>query len=187
MPGAPPRPSDIPEWCESITPECPVEGTIYGYTPDLAANAFFAAFFGIALIAQLYFGIRYKTWTYMIAVGLGCLAECVGYIGRVMLNRNPWNDIGFNIQIVLRKCLCLFRLEKAPLLIVVGSHLRACFLGCWYLLDAQTCRHPVWRGVEQTPTELVHIHLYRLRHLFVGYAECWWSARGHCGSGSEHR
>jgi uncharacterized membrane protein len=108
MPGAPPRPSNIPEWCDSITPECPVEGTLYGYTPDLAANAFFAGFFGIALIAQLYFGIRYKTWTYMIAVGLGCLAECVGYIGRVMLNRNPWNDIGFNIQIVLRKCFCLF-------------------------------------------------------------------------------
>jgi hypothetical protein len=110
MGGTPPRPSYIPEWCSSVTPECPVEGTIYGYTPNLIANAFFAGFFGLALMIQLYFGIRYKTWTYMIAVGLGCLAECIGYIGRVMLNSNPYNDAGFNIQIVLRKCFYLFHL-----------------------------------------------------------------------------
>jgi hypothetical protein len=110
MGGTPPRPLYIPEWCSSVTPECPVEGTIYGYTPNLIANAFFAGFFGLALLIQLYFGIRYKTWTYMIAVGLGCLAECIGYIGRVMLNSNPYDDAGFNIQIVLRKCFYLFHL-----------------------------------------------------------------------------
>ena len=112
--GAPPRP-DVPEWCESVTPECPVEGTIYGYTPSLGANAFFAGFFGLALIFQLYFGIRHKTWTYMIAVSLGCLAECVGYIGRVMMSNNPYNDIGFQVQIVL--------LIFAPAFLAAGIYL----------------------------------------------------------------
>jgi uncharacterized membrane protein len=103
-----PQPSDIPLLCESISPLCPVENTIYGYTPNLVANTFFAGFFGLALVAQLYFGIRHKTWTYMIAVGLGCLAECLGYVGRVLLHRNPWSDTGFTIQIVMRKWLCPF-------------------------------------------------------------------------------
>jgi hypothetical protein len=102
MGGAPDRPR-VPQWCEAVGPECPVEGTIYGYEPSLPANAFFAGFFGIALIIQLYLGIRYKTWTYMIALMLGCLAECVGYIARILLWNNPYNDMGFNIQIVLRK------------------------------------------------------------------------------------
>jgi hypothetical protein len=98
-----PRVDNPPPVCTQVGPGCEVEETIYGYYPNLAANAFFAAFFGLALVFQLYFGIRYKTWTYMIALGCGCLAECIGYIGRIMLHNNPWSDTGFNIQIVLRK------------------------------------------------------------------------------------
>jgi hypothetical protein len=101
MGGAPPRPTNIPRGCDAISDLCPVEGTIYGYFPSLPANAFFAGFFGIAMIINIFFGIRYKTWTYMVAVALGCLAECVGYVGRVLMNDNPWNDMAFNIQIVL--------------------------------------------------------------------------------------
>jgi hypothetical protein len=100
MGGAPPRPT-VPRGCEAISPLCPVEGTIYGYTPNLPANAFFAGFFGLAMIVHIIFGIRYKTWTYMIAIGLGCLAECGGYVGRILMHNNPWNDMAFNIQIVL--------------------------------------------------------------------------------------
>ncbi|KAF2828895.1 sphingoid long-chain base transporter RSB1 [Ophiobolus disseminans] len=101
MGGAVPRPSIIPQGCESVNATCPVEATIYGYHPSLPANAFFAGFFGLAMLVQLFYGIKYKTWTYMAAVALGCLAECVGYVGRVMMNDNPWNDMAFNIQIVL--------------------------------------------------------------------------------------
>jgi hypothetical protein len=100
MGGAPPRPT-VPRGCEEISDLCPVEGTIYGYTPSLPANAFFAGFFGIAMILHIIYGVRYKTWTYMIAIGLGCLAECGGYVGRVLMHNNPWNDMAFNIQIVL--------------------------------------------------------------------------------------
>lgn len=90
-----------PEWCTSVTPECPVDATVYGYYPSLPWNAFFAATFGLAFILQLLLGIRYKTYTYMIGVGLGCLGELIGYIGRIMLHDNPYSDTGFTIQIVL--------------------------------------------------------------------------------------
>lgn len=80
-------------------PSCTVEGTLYGYQPNIGANGFFAGFFGLCLLAQLALGIRYKTWTYMIALGLGTLAETVGYVGRIMLWNNPFSSIGFQIQI----------------------------------------------------------------------------------------
>ncbi|CAI6337220.1 unnamed protein product [Periconia digitata] len=112
---SPPPRVDVSPLCDSVTPECPVEGTLYGYTPSLAWNAFFAGFFGLCCLIQLGFGIRYKTWTYMIGVGLGCFAECVGYIGRLMMHNNPYNEIGFQIQIVL--------LIFAPAFLAAGIYL----------------------------------------------------------------
>ncbi|KAF2443078.1 RTA1-domain-containing protein [Karstenula rhodostoma CBS 690.94] len=91
----------VPEWCESVSLECPVEGTVYGYYPSLGWNVFFAAAFGLAFILQVGLGIRYKTWTYMIGVGLGCLGELIGYIGRIQMHNNPYDNNGFTIQIVL--------------------------------------------------------------------------------------
>jgi len=58
---------DVPQWCVEVGPECPVEGTLYGYYPSIGANAFFAAFFGLCLVINLGLGIRYKTWTYMVS------------------------------------------------------------------------------------------------------------------------
>ncbi|KAF2193908.1 sphingoid long-chain base transporter RSB1 [Zopfia rhizophila CBS 207.26] len=88
-----------PDFCTKVTPDCPVEGTIYGYYPSLGGNAFFAAFFGLCLIIQLVLGIKYRTWTFMIALALGCLGECIGYIGRIMMHNNPFDNLGFQIQI----------------------------------------------------------------------------------------
>jgi len=96
----PPR-VPVPNWCNSVSPECPVEGTIYGYTPDLAVNCFFAGFFGAVCLVNLFVGIKYKTWSYMVAVGLGCLGECLGYVGRIIMNNNPYDNDGFILQVVL--------------------------------------------------------------------------------------
>lgn len=67
-------PPPAPELCVEVGPLCPVEGTLYGYYPSIGANAFFAAFFGLCLIAQIGLGIRYKTWTYMVSRPL-CIAQ----------------------------------------------------------------------------------------------------------------
>lgn len=84
MPEAPPQPTVLPpndysvQNCTVDSIYCPVEFTIYGYYPNLGANAFFCALFAICCIIQLGAGIKYKTWTYLIAMFFGCLGEAVG-------------------------------------------------------------------------------------------------------------
>ncbi|CAF9942381.1 MAG: hypothetical protein ALECFALPRED_009719 [Alectoria fallacina] len=116
-----PQPTTLPPTkystnnCTSVSIYCPAEFTIYGYYPNLGANAFFCAFFALCLGIQFVFGIRYKTWTYMIALVLGTLAEAIGYVGRIMLHSNPWSSNGFEIQIC---CLII-----APAFIAAGVYL----------------------------------------------------------------
>ena len=80
----PPQPTTLPatsystENCTAVSIYCPVEFTIYGYYPSLGANAFFCAFFALCLGFQFVLGIRYKTWTYLIAMVLGSFAEAIG-------------------------------------------------------------------------------------------------------------
>lgn len=64
--------------CTEVTPACPVEETLYGYLPNIPANATYALIFAVYFFFQLWFGIRYKTRSYAIAVVLGCLLEVVG-------------------------------------------------------------------------------------------------------------
>ncbi|KAL5118721.1 hypothetical protein ACEQ8H_003398 [Pleosporales sp. CAS-2024a] len=85
--------------CEQVTATCPLYATLYGYRPDLAANSFLCALFGVCFIASLLIGTMTKTWTYTIALGIGTFLECAGYIGRLMMNNNPWSDSGFKLQI----------------------------------------------------------------------------------------
>ncbi|KAK2745700.1 hypothetical protein FQN57_003597 [Myotisia sp. PD_48] len=101
--------------CTEVTPGCPVEATTYGYTPHLAGNIFLSAFFGVLALAQLGFGVYRRTWTFLIALFLACALECIGYIGRILMNDNPWSESAFKIQIV---CLIL-----APSLLAAGIYL----------------------------------------------------------------
>jgi hypothetical protein len=100
---------------EGFDVTCTLDGTLYGYYPSLGANAFFAAFFAVCFVWQLFCGIRYKTWTYMIALCLGCVGEAVGYGGRLMLYNDPFDDNGFTIQIC---CLII-----SPAFISAGIYL----------------------------------------------------------------
>ena len=69
--------------CTSVGGDCTVENTVYGYYPSLGANLFLAVFFGIFFVLQLAAGIRWKGWTFMAALSLGCLAECIGEHARL--------------------------------------------------------------------------------------------------------
>jgi hypothetical protein len=103
------------DYCTEVNPECPVSGTLYGYLPNLGVNAFFAAVFGLLLIAQVGIGTYTRTWTYMLAVGLGVFGEMTGYIGRLVMRSNPWANGGFETQIC---CLVL-----APSFLAAGIYL----------------------------------------------------------------
>ncbi|PWY88260.1 RTA1 like protein [Aspergillus heteromorphus CBS 117.55] len=101
--------------CTHVTPECPVTATTYGYYPNLGGNIFFTVFFGIFGAFQLGFGIHFRSWTMMTAMVVGAFMELAGYVGRILMNHNPWSQSAFKLQIV---CLVL-----APTFIAAGIYL----------------------------------------------------------------
>lgn len=101
--------------CTEFNAECTVEGLLLGYLPNLGANAFFAAFFLICAVFNLYAGIKFKTWSYMTALTLGCICEAAGYMGRILMNKEPFGEIGFELQIT---CLII-----APAFVSAGIYL----------------------------------------------------------------
>lgn len=128
-------PPPAPDSCTDISPECPVQGTIYGYYPSLAANAFFAAFFGLCMLIHLGLGLKFKTWTFMIACCLGCCGELVGYIGRLIMNNNPYDNTGFVMQIC---CLIIAPAFFSAGIYVTLKHIVIIFGEAWSRL------RPIW-------------------------------------------
>lgn len=77
---------------------CPVEATLFGDYLNTGASAFYAASYGVLLAAQAYLSWRSKTWTFSAWFAVGCVIEMVGWIGRILLSKNPWSFGGFVIQ-----------------------------------------------------------------------------------------
>lgn len=101
--------------CTEIGPGCPVEATTYGYIPNKGGNIFFTVFFGVCAILQVGYGLYFRSWTLFVALAGGALLEVAGYIGRILLWRNVWDQEGFKLQIV---CLIL-----APTFMAAGVYL----------------------------------------------------------------
>ncbi|KLU88990.1 hypothetical protein MAPG_07969 [Magnaporthiopsis poae ATCC 64411] len=80
---------------------CPVQMSVYGYRPSLAANYAFIACLGLACAIHLILGVRTRSWWFMGAMCSGCVVCIVGYVGRIMLYYNPWSFVGFMLQIIL--------------------------------------------------------------------------------------
>jgi hypothetical protein len=78
---------------------CPIEYSIYGYRPQLPFSITLIALYSICLLVQVFLGIRYKKWGFMIAMILGCVDEILGYVGRILYWINPWDQTGFLMQI----------------------------------------------------------------------------------------
>jgi len=72
-------------FCTEVTPECPVSATTYGYYPNLAVNSFFIGLFGVCCLGQIVIGTTRRTWTYLVALTIGCFGEAVGYGGRIIM------------------------------------------------------------------------------------------------------
>lgn len=101
--------------CTEVGPLCPVEATTYGYYPNLGGNIFFAVIYGLCGVLQLGLGVYFQTWTFSTALVIGAFLEMAGYIGRILMNDNPWSPPAFKLQIV---CLVL-----APTFIAAGIYL----------------------------------------------------------------
>lgn len=110
--------------CDEVTSYCPIDVSVYGYYPSLAANGFFLGFFALFALVNLCLGIRYKTWSYMIALVLGCVCAAVGYVGRILLHDNPFNQSGFVMQIC---CLIIAPAFNSAAIYLTLKHMVLCF------------------------------------------------------------
>ncbi|KAK5018940.1 RTA1 like protein-domain-containing protein [Cryomyces antarcticus] len=79
---------------------CPVSISLYEYRPSLAANTIFIVLFGIALCLHLFQGIKWRSWAFLFAMFWGCVAEMIGYGGRILMWQNPFSFPGFLTQII---------------------------------------------------------------------------------------
>ena len=65
-----------PSLCTLTT--CPLDWATIQYVPSLAGNAFYLALFLILLIAQTVLGVRFRSWSFMIALVGGGALEVIG-------------------------------------------------------------------------------------------------------------
>lgn len=88
-----------PQLCNYTT--CPLDplGQI-NYRPSLPGNAIYLAIFMLGLLVNIGLAIKYRTWGYVVAIIGGTGLEIVGYIGRVMLWQNDFNNNYFIIYLV---------------------------------------------------------------------------------------
>ncbi|KAK3904174.1 RTA1 like protein [Staphylotrichum tortipilum] len=103
------------DWCTEVSLDCPVKATTLGYYPNKGVNIFVALGFGLAALVTIAMGVWKRTWGFSAAVAAGCILECVGYIGRVLLSSNPWNGAAFKMQIVA--------IILGPTLVCIGLYL----------------------------------------------------------------
>ncbi|CZR66914.1 related to phospholipid-translocating ATPase [Phialocephala subalpina] len=94
---------------------CSVKDSIYGYYPSEPVNIILVVIFAISLIVHLFQGIKSRSWTFLVALGLGTLAEAIGYVGRLLLRNDPFSKGYIGIQLV---CLTV-----APAFIAAGIYL----------------------------------------------------------------
>ncbi len=87
-----------PELCPLET--CDFSMASFLYLPTIPGNAIYAAIFGIYIVAQLFLGIKHKTWGYMVAMVFGLILEVVGYVARIMLHNSPFDNNNFLMYLV---------------------------------------------------------------------------------------
>ncbi|KAF5571902.1 phospholipid-translocating ATPase [Fusarium phyllophilum] len=80
---------------------CPLESSMLRYQPNLPANAIFIGVFGLSMALHIFQGIKMKTWGFMASMMAGCILEIIGYIGRLIIHDNPFDFIGFLLQIIM--------------------------------------------------------------------------------------
>ena len=78
---------------------CPIDLSVYGYRPSPSLSSILIGLYSLCMVAQICLAWKYKTWGFLSAMVLGCIDEIIGYAGRILMYKNPWNHNGFIIQI----------------------------------------------------------------------------------------
>ncbi|KAM0199394.1 hypothetical protein ACHAPA_009694 [Fusarium lateritium] len=103
--------------------DAPQAYVFYNYNPSMAAAVVFIVVFGLSSLLHTYQLVRARTW-YFIPFLIGCLFECVGYIGRA-LSANEAPDFTKNPYIIQSILLLLApALLAASIYMVLGRIIR---------------------------------------------------------------
>ncbi|TKA21775.1 hypothetical protein B0A50_08696 [Salinomyces thailandicus] len=95
---------------------CPASASIYGYAPDWDFNMFFTIGFGISGLIFYHQSFIWPKWrAFSLACAIGCFMESGGYVGRLLLSKDPFSDIGFKLNVIL--------LTIAPAFISAGIYI----------------------------------------------------------------
>ncbi|KAF7198432.1 Efflux pump himE [Pseudocercospora fuligena] len=80
---------------------CDASQSIYGYAPNLAATIIFLILFAVSGLTYIYQGLRSRTYFFSSAMFIGCFAQVLGYIAKLLLHADPFSDIGFKLSVVV--------------------------------------------------------------------------------------
>jgi hypothetical protein len=86
--------------CDEVSPQCPVELTLYGDYFNLGACIFFTISFLTLLIAQGWLARKSKAWSFASYLAVGTFFELFGYVCRIVLYDNPWEYAPFVVQLL---------------------------------------------------------------------------------------
>lgn len=76
--------------CNSVSPLCPLEATIYAYRPNLGGAVIFVALFFLCLVGNFVLAFRMKNYGFSVWILIGIALEVLGYGARIVLWDNPW-------------------------------------------------------------------------------------------------
>lgn len=80
-----------PEYINNCTlSTCPISLAQVRYDPSLGGNLIYLILFAALLVTHIVLAIRYRTWSFSIALALGLLTEIIGYLARVLMHFNPF-------------------------------------------------------------------------------------------------
>lgn len=112
-----------------------MDNSYYGYAPNLGANLAAAIGFGILLLFQIFFGLKYRQWWFGITIVIFLICEVIGYIARVLAHSNPDVWATFMVQIIV--------LTFAPSFLMAGIYSLPAKYGVIYGQKTSPMR-PMW-------------------------------------------
>ena len=70
------------------------------YIPSLGGNAFYLSLFSLGAVLQVFLGTYYRTWGFLISMAGGLALEILGYIYRIKLHFDDFDNNSFIIYLV---------------------------------------------------------------------------------------
>lgn len=75
---------------------CPLSSSYYAYRPSLGANATFITLFSFSLVCFAIQGLLSRRFIgFTVALVCGCALEVIGYAGRILSYKNPFDEVSW--------------------------------------------------------------------------------------------